>query len=379
MNLGSLVKSIAVDYKDKSPQGYLHVVNRANDALRYLETLGQYEFRKTSGIITTRADYTTGTIASVSNGGRTITFNGDATVADRWVGSHIRVASQNRWYFIMEATAGAGGTVTLLEPYEGDTIAEGSETFLVRRRFQPLPFLFESWYMGRQGQTPRIVTLAEARAWDDRILNSVGETGEPEVVIERGGSLVADYATGTLAMTPKSNTVTLSSGTFDQTRDLWSRLRIRGSEHDRELYAYTDTTHMSFRPAWELPTSPTGAEFEINPPGTQVVEVYPHPGVVRSISLEYFAVSPRLMELHEVPRFLPEAFHPLWEMETKLRLNMAVDKQAMSEMKGQLNAGASISRGMPRQLSAFGERGVQANNSPEGYVPDDMWGGKWVR
>lgn len=373
-SLGNLLYNISAVAKEKSDSFLALTIRRANEALWHLEGLGPFPFRRVHDSIIVPADYEPTVTLTVVNGERTATLTG-ATLTDAHNLSHILFGSQHKDYLIIAVNTSTN-VVTLAQPYEGTTITATSTSVLIRKRWQYLPFNFESWYMASQGQTPRPVLLADVSAYDDTIQNNLGATGEPEVVLERGASRYPFYSTGSLTVVKKSETVTLATGSF-RTDYIGLPLQVRGMMNNHELYEYTSTSLMKIRPAWEGDPG-SSHEFEIAPAGTRIVEVYPHPGSFRNVDVTYYALSPRLVHLPDVPRYLPARFHPLWEMETLARLNQKYDIQKYAELRSELTAGCSIASGAPRQRQAYGESSRGGiNNSPYGYVPHDMWGGEW--
>lgn len=81
------------------------------------------------------ADYTTGTIVSVANGGTAVVGNGTVWTADM-VGRYIQITEttaagggDNFWYQIGSYTSAT--SIGLLKPYEGTSIAAGSATYTI--------------------------------------------------------------------------------------------------------------------------------------------------------------------------------------------------------------------------------------------------------
>jgi len=373
-SLGNLIYNVSAVAKEKSDSFLALSIRRANEALQHLEGLGPFPFRRVHGSIIIPADYEATVTLTVTNGERTALLTG-ATLTDAMNLSHLLMGSQRKDYLIIAVNTSTN-VLTLDRPYEGTTITTTSTSILIRKRWHYLPYDFESWFIGHQGQTPRPVNLADVSAYDDTIQQNLGASGEPEVVLERGASRFPFYSTGTLTVVNKSESVTLATGAF-RTDYIGLPLAVRGKMNDHELYEYTSSSAMKIRPAWDGQGG-SSQEFEIAPAGTRIVEVYPHPGALRNVDVLYYGLSPRLVHLPDVPRYLPHRFHPLWEMETLARLNQKYDLQKYAELRGELTAGCSISSGAPRQRQAYGEsaRGL-INNSPYGYVPHDMWGGEW--
>jgi len=88
------------------------------------------------------ADYTTGTITSIANGGTAIVANGTTFTADM-VGRFIRITQTSAanggdgyWYEIGSFTDATH--IGLLKPYEGTTIAAGTATFNIGQ-MSPIP------------------------------------------------------------------------------------------------------------------------------------------------------------------------------------------------------------------------------------------------
>jgi hypothetical protein len=340
--------------------------------MTYLETRMPLEHRKVDSQIVTTADYSTGTVTTATVGSRTIVLSG-ATLTQDMVNSHILLEGEQRDYLIDSIS---GSTITTRDPYEGTSIVAGTGTFLIRKRFIPLPFDFESFQFAMQTSTPRPVPLADLPRFEPIIAQNLGMTGEPEMILERGSSKAADYAVTGATFTKGSDVITLTSGAFVAGRDTLARLRVRGEPIDFELYEYTNTTNMKFRPAWAK-ESGTLKKIEINPAGTRLVEVYPHPGVARSIRLYYWAMSPMLVHEYDSPRYLPERFHALWELETLKRIGAKYDVAMYGELMAHLADSDSIARSSPVQMGQYGDCRGPVNNSPEGYVRDDMWEGQW--
>jgi hypothetical protein len=88
------------------------------------------------------ADYTTGTIVSIANGG--VAVVGDSTVwTTAMVGRYIRIdapTGDNAWYKI--AAVGSNTTLTLSTPYEGTAIAAGSATYTIGQ-MSPIPETYD--------------------------------------------------------------------------------------------------------------------------------------------------------------------------------------------------------------------------------------------
>lgn len=88
------------------------------------------------------ADYTTGTIVSVANGGVAVVGNG-TTWATSMAGRFIRITESDtalkgdgRWYEI--ASVESATTLTLKKPYEGTTIAAGAAAYTIGQ-MMPIP------------------------------------------------------------------------------------------------------------------------------------------------------------------------------------------------------------------------------------------------
>lgn len=76
----------------------------------------------------TAADYTTGTVSAIANGAVAITGSGTTWTA-AMVGRYIRITSEGQWYKI--ATRVSDTAITIDKPYEGTTIAAGSEAYTI--------------------------------------------------------------------------------------------------------------------------------------------------------------------------------------------------------------------------------------------------------
>lgn len=76
----------------------------------------------------TQADYTTGTITTLANGGTAVTGSGTTFTADM-VGRWIKINSEGNWYKISGYTSATA--ITLLMPYQGTAISGGSESFTI--------------------------------------------------------------------------------------------------------------------------------------------------------------------------------------------------------------------------------------------------------
>jgi hypothetical protein len=88
------------------------------------------------------ADYTTGTIVSVTNGGTALVGSGTTWTASM-AGRFIRITESDTankgdgfWYEI--ASVGSTTTLTLLKPYEGTTIAAGAAAYTIGQ-MSPIP------------------------------------------------------------------------------------------------------------------------------------------------------------------------------------------------------------------------------------------------
>lgn len=76
----------------------------------------------------TAAEYTTGTITTLANGSTTVTASG-TTFTPAMVGRYLQITSDGQWYKIAGFTSTT--VITLDLPYEGTSIAAGSETFVI--------------------------------------------------------------------------------------------------------------------------------------------------------------------------------------------------------------------------------------------------------
>lgn len=76
----------------------------------------------------TAADYVTGTVSAIANGAVAITGSGTTWTA-AMVGRYIRITSEGQWYKI--ATRVSDTSITIDKPYEGTTIAAGSEAYTI--------------------------------------------------------------------------------------------------------------------------------------------------------------------------------------------------------------------------------------------------------
>jgi len=113
----------------------------------------------TDGVITLRgrtkvrdlgnsADYTVGTISAVTSGSKTVTGSGTGWTS-AMAGRLIRISSfssavnygDNYWYEV--ASVSSATSLTLVEPYEGDTITAGSANYAISD-VMPIP---EEWQM----------------------------------------------------------------------------------------------------------------------------------------------------------------------------------------------------------------------------------------
>lgn len=124
------------------------------------------------------ADYTTGTITSIANGATAVVGNG-TTWTDQMIGKYIRITHSNTdntgdgiWYEI--AAVPTTTTLTLDEPYEGNTIAAGTATYtisdimVVPERYQMAPIysaVAEYWRMtGEPSRADRFEQMYERLA-----------------------------------------------------------------------------------------------------------------------------------------------------------------------------------------------------------------------
>ena len=74
----------------------------------------------------TQADYTTGTITTLANGGTAITGSG-TTWTSAMVGRHFRIDADGQWYKIASFTSTT--SITLEREYQGVSIAAGADTY----------------------------------------------------------------------------------------------------------------------------------------------------------------------------------------------------------------------------------------------------------
>lgn len=92
------------------------------------------------------ADYTTGTITSIANGGTAVVGSGTTWTADM-VGRYIRITETSAanggdgfWYEIGSYTSAT--SIGLLKPYEGTTIAAGTAAYAIGQ-MSPIPEAYE--------------------------------------------------------------------------------------------------------------------------------------------------------------------------------------------------------------------------------------------
>lgn len=249
--------------------------------------------------IQTVADYSTGTVA-INNGSKTATIT-TGTVSSNWVNRKIRIGSEKPYYKISAVDTGLN-TVTLLNPYQGTSVA--ASTFEVYRDEYYLASDVDKYKTLRQMQNG-VPLLSLTPTQFDKLLPAPQNFADPLYEVMTG-TLLRKYTTGTVSAS--GNTIT-GVGTSWLTGDLveglgnMSLIRI-GSNVYTIKSVDSDTQITTYE---SLTTAGAGSTYEITLNNIRI-QLYFVPNASRMVYYRYFRMPTPLANDYDIPD-MPHEFH----------------------------------------------------------------------
>jgi hypothetical protein len=290
-----------------------YVNDVAKQAYEELWRSKPWSWRRRYGQITSVADYSTGNIATLTQGLSAVAGSGTTWTA-AFVRRHLRpsntsTAGDIRDYLIDARTSDTA--ITIADPYEGATISSDT-AYTIYQRWYTLPVDFDSLEVLKETSGPSIVGLV-SRAEFETLEPDANSTGNAYWLIDAGVATFDLYSTGTVGMTEGSATAAGTTTTWLSARDKNQRFRIPSYPEagDFRVATVTDGTTIVLDRAWPLPTK-TGLSYVISPAGERMVEIFPRPSANTAIQMFYFATLPPLSRDTEVPSYLPANYHEVW-------------------------------------------------------------------
>lgn len=262
--------------------------------------LRDWSFLKKGGVVSSVAEYTTGTVA-VTNGSTTITGTG-TTFTSSMVGYRFKLSSDDRSYKISGFTSTT--VVTIESAYEGDT-ASGKTFQIVKDTFNlskwvSSPSRIYSFNNPNQGVKLTFLSLSDKQA----LYPNYSDIGTPEFYTPVG-RVRTNYTTGTVSGTSASKTLTGSSTAWTTSNiEQFDQIQIGD-------YAYTvnsvnsDTSITIFE---SLITTVAALTTYTAVMDRYQVELYPMPQYVRGYPFIAQTMVPKLENSYDVPT-IPEQYH----------------------------------------------------------------------
>lgn len=357
--LEDLYMQIEWEDKHKSPARRDLIRVHANNVWEKIWSKHRFAWRRVKGSFQCVADYTTGTI-SVTVGLRTATISG-ATLTAAMVGRSIWISTDARSYILKSINTGTGAVV-FDDPYEGTTNTVA--TFAIAKNKHRLPPNFDCWEVGVESSSGRPLFWRSRESFE-RAYSNQNSSGTAGEIITAGVTEDALYSTGTLAATAQSGDFVGSGTSFLEARDLGRRLVCRGFAYEGTITVVTDTTHITCTPAWPFDTYGGGLNFEIDPPGEQLVELYPRVNGTYSALFWYYKKFAPLLNPWDKPD-MPREFHQIWVDGVREALKLAPPGTLEYLMKG-MTANDGLDRAVTGQMQPYRGGGSLTSALPDEY------------
>lgn len=331
-----------------------------------------WKFRRVRGQIAAVADYSTGSIATLSQAGTAVV--GDSTVwGVEFVFRHLRPTNNSsngdvRDYLI---TARASDTsITIEDPYEGSAIASNT-AYTIYKRWYTLPPDFSQLEIPKESAGGIIVDHI-SRDDLENIETSPNSSGQPYWIVDAGNSTLPLWSTGTVTMTEGTAVVAGSGTAWVSARDKGRRYRVRGMPQygDFTILSVDTDTQLTLNRPWRGPTKSAQA-YDIDPAGEPLVELFPRPAGNTSVEMWYYKKLPPIAIDTEMPQGLPEEFHDAWLFGTFARVGL-VPQSAYLDKLGPLMAkqglvAHEVVRQAPYGSGGRPQRSLLPSNYPAHY------------
>lgn len=262
--------------------------------------LRNWSFTRKGGLLSTTAEYTTGTVA-VTNASTTITGTG-TTFTSAMVGRRFKVDSDSRSYKITGFTSTT--VLTIESGYEGDT-ASGKTYHICKDTYNlskwvSSPSRIYSFNNPEQGNRLTFLSLSDKQSFAP----GVSDIGTPSNYTPNGRTRTT-YSTGTLSGTSGSKTLTGSSTAWTSS-DIEQYDMIQIGDYAYTVNSVDSATSITLFENLVVTVSALSTYTAVMDRYT--VELYPMPQYARAYPYIAQTMIPRLENMYDVP-FIPEQYH----------------------------------------------------------------------
>lgn len=348
------------------------ILDEARQCYTDIERYHTWEHRRSEGQIAAVADYVTGT-AAVTQGLKAVTFSG-STLTAAMIDRHLQLdGTSGRWYTFASINTGAG-TAVLDDPYEGSTVTAASIT--IRKRYYRLPPDFDKAEVAKETGGNKVI-FWQTRAEFEANWSQISASGQVWNIVPAGASRKVLYNTGTVTMTQGSTTATIATGTPLAARDDTRRFRVPlfPKQGDFTIISTSGADYTLDRAWTDITVS--AQQYQIDPVGEPMVELYPAPGGGNSsVHFYYYRVPNPLFVQTDYPTW-PAEMNDLWKEATFIRCSGMKPSDVNTELDLLMTGFMRRQGYVANEVVLAGRWGMnrkpQGSGLPWNYAPYSWW------